>query len=426
MADDLYPAQLDGYELEIETLDDRFENAIVRHEFPKRAGAQLENMGQKARSVSIRCYFWDHGDHQTYADHVDFINHLQRTELSELVHPQYGLVKGMIESFNVRHDDRDMTAEVDISFVEDLRGSTADIEYEDVEAAVEEAVLESQQEQMDSFAEEVRVELGGEAAGILEKSLDPAKGILEQFTGYSRAARGYLKRVEFFVATLEGTLTSVANPANGLISTINYGTNLPGRVIGSLSRCIERYVVLYDTIKNAPTRFLDSIDQAMLQLEATVGFGSQLRIGFACQGAHAMAGIYKSDESTRQQVRRDEQHSGFDALGKYQAPAETEPMLTVNELETSLAKMRAMLQDGIDQDRSMESMKAMARSLQGHVNTVKLQRDRIITVELDNAMPLHLVCLKYGLPYNMADRLASINSIKNPSFTSGEVQIYGR
>jgi len=426
MAEDIYPAQLDGYDLEIETLDDRFENAIVRHEFPKRAGALLENMGQKARSVSIRCYFWDHGDHLTYADHVDFINHLQSTELSELVHPQYGTIKGMIESFNVRHDDRDMTAEVDITFVEDMRGSTADIEYEDVEAAVEEAVLNSQQEQMDSFAEEVRLELGAEAAGILEKTLDPTKGILEQFAGYSRGARGFLKKVELLVSTLEATLVNVANPANSLISTINYGTNLPGRVIGSLSRCIERYMVLYDTIKSAPGRFLDSIDQAMLQLEATVGFGAQLRIGFASQGAHAIAGIYKSDESTRRQVRRVEQSASFDAQGRYQSSGETQPILTVNELEASLSKMRGMLQDGINADRSLESLKVMARSLLEHVNTVKLERDRIITVELDNSLPLHLVCLKYGLPYNMADRLASINSIRNPSFTAGEVQIYGR
>jgi prophage DNA circulation protein len=73
----------------------------------------------------------------------------------------------------------------------------------------------------------------------------------------------------------------------------------------------------------------------------------------------------------------------------------------------------------------MQSLKRMARSLLEHVNTVKLERDRIITIVLDNTRPLHLVCLKYGLPYNMSDRLLSINQgIRNPSFTSGEIQIY--
>lgn len=423
---ELYPAQLDGYDLEIETLDDRFENAIVRHEIPMKHGALLENMGQKARTVNIRCYFWDHGDHYTYADHVDFISHLQRTELSELVHPQYGLIKGMIETFAVRHDDREMTAEVDITFVEDQRGTTADIEYEDVEATADEALVNSQAEQMESFAGEVRAALPDDAAGILETPLDPTKGILEQFPGYSRAARAYIKKVDTLVSTMEGTLVTVVNPANGIISTISYGTNLPGRVIGSIARCIERYVTLYDSIKSAPSRFLDGLGQAMLKLESTVGFGGQLRIAFASQGAHAVAGIYKSDETTRQQVRSIEQRASFDTLGKYKPAPETDPILTVNELETSLAKIRAMLQDGIDQDRSMESLKVMARSLLEHVNTVKLERDRIVTVDLDNSMSLHLVCLRYGLPYNMADRIASINRLRNPSFVSGEVQIYGR
>ena len=426
MTEDIYPAQLDGYDLEIETLDDRFENAIVRHEFPKRAGALLENMGQKARSVSIRCYFWDHGDHLTYADHVDFINHLQSTELSELVHPQYGLIKGMIESFNVRHDDRDMTAEVDITFVEDMRGSTADIEYEDVEAAVEEAVVASQLEQMDAFAAEVRAALGAESVGILERVLDPAQGIYTQFQGYSQRAKNYLKKVDAFVATVEGTLLDVANQANGIISTINYGTNLPGRVIGSLSRCIERYVTLYSTIKNAPSRFLSNLDQAMLQLEATAGFGKHLRIGFAIQAAQTIAGVYKEDESARGKVRKSETTAAFDTQGNYRAAAAVEPILTISELEASLSQLRTLLQDGIDQDRSMQSLKTMAGSLLNHINTIKLERDRIITVALDNAMPLHLVCHRYGLDYNYAERIASINRIPRPNFTRGEVQIYGR
>ena len=426
MAEDLYPAQLDGYDLEIETLDDRFENAIVRHEFPKTAGALLENMGQKARSVSIRCYFWDHGDHMTYADHVDFINHLKSTELSELVHPQYGSIKGMIETFSVRHDDRDMTAEVDITFIEELRGTTAGIEYEDVEAAVEEAVVNSQEEQMDAFAAEVRAELGAESVGILEQVVDPAQGIYTQFQGYSQRAKNYLKKVDTFVATVEGTLLDVANPANGIISTINYGTNLPGRVIGSLARCIERYVAMNDSIKGAPSRFLGNLEQAMLDLESKAGFGKHLHAGFSIQAAQTIAGVYKADEASRQQVRKSETTVSFDTQGNYRATAATEPILTINELEASLAKLRTMLQTAIDENRSMESLKAMAGSLLSHINTIKLERDRIITVLLDNPMPLHLVCHRYGLNYNYAARIASINRIKNPNFTSGEVQIYGR
>jgi hypothetical protein len=47
-------------------------------------------------------------------------------------------------------------------------------------------------------------------------------------------------------------------------------------------------------------------------------------------------------------------------------------------------------------------------------------------VVLDNAMPLHLVCLKYGLPYQAAERLIRVNNIPNPNFTAGEVMVYVR
>ncbi len=50
-----------------------------------------------------------------------------------------------------------------------------------------------------------------------------------------------------------------------------------------------------------------------------------------------------------------------------------------------------------------------------------------MTVTTQNTLPLHLLCLKYNLPYNYADRVNSINRIKNPSFTpAGEVKIYVR
>jgi hypothetical protein len=185
-------------------------------------------------------------------------------------------------------------------------------------------------------------------------------------------------------------------------------------------------MTLYDSIKNAPHRFLSNLEQARLDLESKAGFGKHLKIGFSSQAAMVVAGVYKADEATRQKVRRNESGKSFDTQGNYLGAPVSEQILTVNDLEASLATMRTMLQAAIDEDRSMESLKAIAKSLLDHVNTIKLERDRIITVELDNAMPLHLVCHRYGLTYNYAERIASINRIKNPNFTDGEVRIYGR
>lgn len=425
---DLYPARLDGIELEMETLDDSFEKSIVRHEFPFRDGALLEDMGQKARTVRLRCHFWDDGgDHTTYDDHVDLLNHLQSRELFELIHPKYGLMQGCVEQISVRHDDRDMAAEVDITFVENLRGETESVDRAAVEAAAEAAFVDAHERMMDGLAEDVRDTLGGEAAGILAVALDETRGVLEQFSAVSLAARDYLRRVDTFVDTLEATLTGVANPANSLIASIGFGVRLPGRVIGALARCCERYTLLYDSLSTAPARFAANFSLAMLELENTLGINQpQVSAAAAAQGGLRMASMYGADEDARQALRRSEGLNSYDMAGNYIAAETSGQVMTAQDLEQSLAVVRTMVQRAVDLDRLQTGLKGLARQLLEHVNTVKLEREKIARVDLDNSMPLHLVCLKYGLPYNMAERIHAINRIFNPNFTAGQVSIYVR
>lgn len=433
---DLYQAQLDGFFLEIETTDDAFEKAIVRHEYPFKDGALLEDMGRKARVVKFRCYFWDDGaDHATYDTHIELVKHLASQEISELVHPKYGPLRGCVESMSVRHDDRDRTAEIDVTFVEGLIEDGGDTRHEDVEAGAEEAYNDGIADQEREFADDMKADLGPEAPGIMDRVLDPAKSIVEQFQDVSTKSRNYLKTVESYVGTMEATLNTIANPANSLVSTINYGTNLPGRVIGSVSRCVERYALLYDSLKNAPARFVNSMTFGLKGLSNSSGkFSKTTKIAAASHTALQTAYLYKADEVLRVAQKKNEGLRAFDALGNYTALAVVasrvsgatapETTMTVNELESSLAEVRASLQEAIDLSRQNTSLKQQALQLQTHVNSIKLEREKIIQILLDNPMPLHLVCLRYGLPYNAAERLLMINAIPNPNSTSGEVSVY--
>jgi len=426
----LYNASIDGIKLEIETLDDQFEGAIARHEFPLKDGALLENMGQKARTVTIRCYFWDDGSHLTYNDHIKLVNHLKDKALFELTHPMYGIMPGMIERVSVKADDREMTAEVDITFVENLRQNISEVEYEDVEVAADQAVIDGQDEQINQFEDEMQEELGAEATAINNVELDPELGILEQFSGISQKARAYVKKIDAAVASFEGALNDVTQPVNSLIATVNYGTKLPGRVIGSIAKMVDRYVALYKTVTTAPSRFMRNLRGAIANLIATLPLSSRMRkhvlVAVSTQGAHAVAQYYATDETQRQILRRLEKQSTFDVSGRYLNPAVAEPVYTVNELEASVLISREMLQDAIDSDggRTIACLKVMARVLVDHVSNIKLEREKIITIDLDNPMPLHLVCLRYGLDYHYAERLAAINTISRPNFTGGALQIY--
>jgi len=428
----LFDAAIDGIPLEIENLDDRFEVAIARHEFPFKDGALLEDMGQKARTVSFRCYFWDDGSHLTYNNHIVLVNHLKDKALFELTHPMYGTMSGKVESVSVRADDRDMTAEIDINFVENLRQAISEVQYEDVEVAADQAVIDTQDEQIGLFESAAQEELGAEAADINSRILDPALGILEQFTAASQQARTWIKGVEAAVTTFEATINDVIQPANSLISTITFGTNLPGRVIGAVARMVDRYVTLFATPTTAPSRFLRNLQSAVDNLIDASGFTpgmvTHLRVAVSTQGAQAVARYYVTDEKQRQVLRRLEKQSTFDVLGRYLNPPVAEPVYTVGELEASVFTSRSVLQQAIDCSggRFIPSLKTLARILVDHVSLIKLEREKIITVALDNPMPLHIVCLRYGLDYHYADRICTINTIPRPNFSAGSLQIYIR
>lgn len=420
-------AYLAGTMLQMETIEDSFEKAIARYEFPYMDGADLEDMGQKARTVRVRCYFWDDdAANNTYDDHTVLLDLLNGRDLLEFEHPKYGVLQVLVERISVRHDDRIRAAEVDLDLVQQLREERPAARNDDVQSALEGRFAESQEELIAAYGDEIKAGFGAASDTLLDKVLVAELPILEQFNEVSRAVRGYVKTVDLFVRRLDAQVSAVVNPANSLIAAIDYGTSLPGRVIGAAARCAERYALLYGSLTSAPVRFYDRFALAMTDLAGTLGFSRQISGAFAAQGALTAATIYKADEQRRQQLRRAEGSASFDVLGNFTTVGGVQPVLTAPELEQSLAAVRAMIQAAVGQDRSQEALKAMARSLLEHVNTVKLEREKIQTVLLDNPLPLHLVCLRYGLPYNYAERIMSINRIRQPNFTAGEVAVYVR
>lgn len=306
----IYPS----WKLEIEDIEDEFEKSIAEHEFPYRDGALLEDMGQKARRIKFRCYFYN----ETYDSHIELINFLKQKDLVELSHPKYGIIEGMIKTMSVRHDDRKKTAELDITFVENLRGETEVQAYVDVQMAGEEAYVNGWSDMISDFEMDAKELLGAEAGDILTKELDPDKGILEQFTGLTTKARGYVKDVDTYVKTLQGTLNKISNPANSITSMLNFGTNLPGTTLGSLAKTVERYGISLGTLKSSPVRFVSSYVTGMKGLEQSSGsFSKYTKIGGALGVGNSLGSIFKDDQNTRNTSKTSGKSKSFDMLGRF-------------------------------------------------------------------------------------------------------------
>ena len=426
-------------ELDIQDVSDSFQSALAVHEFPYRAGAMVENMGQKARSIKFKCFFWD----ASYENHKIVLKLLDDLARKELHHPKYGLLKGDIQQLDVRHDDRLSLAEIDITFLESLIPSEA-VAADQLPGATEESFIDGQDEAADDFAA-AATDAGAGAA--LEVTLEPELGIMAQIGEITGAVRDFVGQIEEGLATLDATMNQIMNPVNSIISSINYVTNLPGRIISTVAKTVERLAEAYNTIRNAPARFMDSLKSGIDQLERSFSefsskapagsqravaqkaamdmLAGQIRIAGAQRCALEAAYAFKTDQLSRQDVRKTEGAASFDAAGNYLNPVQADPLMTVGEIESVLSLVMGYIQTCVDDARGMQSLKDMAAQLVRHVNNVKLQMEKITTVTVENTVPLHLLCLQRGLPYNAAERVLAINpQIKSPSFVSGDVKIY--
>jgi|GEM_PF-452530 len=419
-------ALANGYSLAIETIEDTFEKAIARYEYPYADGADLEDLGQRAHVLRVRCYFWDDAEQETYNHHILLVNGLASRALVDFVHPKYGLLKGKIESVVVRHDDRERCAEVDLTFVEQMRAALEPLLQPPLLSSLEAAYLQGQEEQQEKLAADVKQDLPKADAGAATKTLDSSLGLLEQVQGYSAKARSYVGKVEGYIATAEALVSQVTSPVDSLQATITYATSLPGRILGSITAAVEKVARTYDSLKNFPTRFLSALDDALDDLQDAFNeFGSDdtstagtsagatmtnhLSIACAQRLALEAASLYSADETAFSEGGEDFQ------------------VMNMRELEETLALVRTRIEAAVGSAREMESLKIMAASLLSHVNRVRLEREKMIAADLDNPMPLHLVCLRHGLPYTDAERLLAVNrGIRNPNFTSGEVLVYVR
>lgn len=433
--------------IQFKEIDDQFEKAIARYEYPYADGADLEDMGQKAHTVRFRCYFWDDAEQQSYDTHTELLDALEDKDLLDFVHPKYGLMQGKIESISVRHDDdRERCAILDISFIEQMPEPQAAEAAQSVNSAVEDSYATGQDEFQDKMGTSIKDALPTADAGIVGKTLDTAKGLLEQAQEYSNTTRQFVGKVEGYLATAEAVVNQVASPINTLQATITYATTLPGRIIGPIANVVEKLAITYNSLRSTPSLFISNLDTAFDDLldsfeeladdnDDTTGastvMGDCVEIACAQRIALEAAAVYAADEAAVQEGSASPSviyaNAAQAADNDDTEDTQDVQVMTIRELEETLAIVRTRLEAAVVKAREMESLKTMAASLLEHVNRVRLEREKMITVRLDNAMPLHLVCLKYGLPYTDAERLLRVNrGIKNPNFTAGEIQVYVR
>ncbi len=430
-------ATLNGIKLEMETISDSFDKALARHHIPFSDRTLIQDMGLRERRIRLRCYFWA----DTYEAHKELLQMLWGRQDFELDHPEYGLINGKVGRVHVRHDDKEQTAEIDLDFVAGESsisvGAATDVQG-DAEALAADGYLEVQDNYRDKL-----VSGGVLTAETVDMDLDPDLGILEQISGVSAEARSYLKKIDAMDTAISDFCADITAPVDSLVATVDFGTSIPGRIIGKIASTVEKLTVRFISLKNAPERMLDSIVNQLARFtypgESTL-FGSDstqntitladdlaanVYLATASIGlSHTAAQAYADDETVRTAQVQAESVQVFDSLGRMTRAPEVEMAMNVRQIESSLATVRTVAALAVAANREIDSVKLLSDVLLDHVVQVKLDAEKIVAIEVDNEIPLHLVCLKYGLPYRAAERIMLINRVKHPNFVQGALDIY--
>jgi len=416
---------LDNIIIEMETIDDTWEKSIAKYDYPYADGVDTEDMGIKSHGIRFRCYFYDNEANQSYDTHSLLLKNLESRNNHDFVHPKYGMIKGKIETIVVQHNDDIRKAIIDLTFIEDGYRAVDVQPPANVASALADAYQSAQDQQQSAFAAALK-SIGIDPAAV-SQTLDKGKTMLEQAQNYAAKTRTIVAQVEKYIATGESIVAQIESPLNSLQATITYGSTISGRVVGGLSGILEKVARTCDSLKNAPALYinklnaeLDGLTQSFADMNKSAtsavatAAGDVMLDHLLITGAQRLAleaaDIYSADNEAANDTSGD---------------TDVQPM-NIDELEATLAVVRTRLEAAINISRDMDSLKKMAESLLVYVNTVRLEREAMTTVTLDNPMPLHLVCLKYGLPISDAKRLVRINRISNPNYASGEIKIYVR
>ena len=193
----LQDASFRGVPFEVEAVEDRGENALVVHEYPFRPGAEVENMGRKARVIPVTALFWG----VAYEAKVKaLVAAFEEDGPGELIHPVFGSCNVMVRNWRIRH-----SAE---------RHDYAEVPFEAVEAAADNPF----------FGAASSRSLAEQALDAVTSGLAEALGLAESELGrtlaqWAEAAANVKARVEL---ELQGVLNVLDAGRESLRSVLSY------------------------------------------------------------------------------------------------------------------------------------------------------------------------------------------------------------
>uniref|UniRef100_A0A7C4EK77 DNA circulation family protein n=1 Tax=Fundidesulfovibrio putealis TaxID=270496 RepID=A0A7C4EK77_9BACT len=114
--DTLLDATFRGVRLHVLNTDDQAQRSLVRHEYPYRDGAEVEDLGRRARTIHVQAIVWGK-EYET--DLRKLLEALDKPGPGELIHPVFGSITACVANVSVtHHEDEPDSARVILDLVE--------------------------------------------------------------------------------------------------------------------------------------------------------------------------------------------------------------------------------------------------------------------------------------------------------------------
>lgn len=203
-----YPIQKPSFrkaEFECTQAKDSAQRDTATHEYPYIDGADVEDLGRKARQITMTATFFGDG----YTDKLqNLLVQLETPGPGELIHPVFGsIANAQVLSYQVAHQaDNPNSCSVEMSFVEATPGARIFTEKKAVQKA----------EEIKEKTEEANKK-GVSALGYFSEQLTAAKTWMASLSGLSAVttAQGWINDANAFKKLLIETIAQVRITLNG-------------------------------------------------------------------------------------------------------------------------------------------------------------------------------------------------------------------
>jgi len=415
-----FTVTLGDYELDCADLTDEWKQSLVRHRVPGRNGAQLESMGWEEGIFRLKTVFIGS---DRMSDYVDLLTILRQGASISVRHPVYGPFDAMVESVSTRYDERINTGEVDFTVIEDgqdwgvtYRPNAADLAITTTQSAIDDGVC-------------VDLDQGGLLRDVGTVDLSDPSWLEKVYDlGLGNKINSYVSRLKTQLGKIDALTAAINSTTSAAFNALKFTDSLPGQIA-------EKIAALFDALGISVTASSDPV-LAVSNLVSTYetvcnGYSGtdvdgSMRVLSAMTAARYAATVMDKDEDNLNAQIAVEESATFDNFGNYIGKTTAAP--TMPATPDQVGRMVAIVRGSLDSARAYtgasKPLEDMALALQQQYRTRLTRYETLREITVAEPTPLHIICQRYKLPYNAAERIVRLNQIRNPTFVEGTIRIY--